>query len=139
LTVSVLTNAADGWSHLWLEGVIHILKRFEQAGPPTETTANWAGRWWSLWGAVDFVPVGDRVLVAAPGLPKPLLKVPELAVSAADDARIVQAGAFASFGEPVTRRRNKSGKVTSLRLAGMTLLPEAALAKELAARDDGHP
>jgi CubicO group peptidase (beta-lactamase class C family) len=139
LTVSVLTNAADGWSHLWLEGVMHILKRFEQSGPPTEATADWAGRWWSLWGAVDLVPVGDRVLVAAPGLPKPLLKVPELQILGTDDARIVQAGAFASFGEPVSRRRNKSGKVTSLRLAGMTLLPEAALAKELARHDGGLP
>ncbi len=131
LTVSVLTNAADGWSHGWLEGVLHILRRMAEAGAPTETTAGWASRWWSLWGASDLVPAGDRVLVAAPGLPKPLLKVPELEVTGPDEARIAQAGAFASYGEPVRRVRNKAGKITALRLAGMTLLPEATLVKEL--------
>ncbi len=134
VTVSVLTNAADGWSHGWLDGIIHILKRMADAGAPTDTTAGWAGRWWSLWGASDLVPAGDRVLVASPGLPKPLLKVPELEVTGPDEARIVQAGAFASYGEPARRIRNKAGKPTALRLASMTLLPEAALAKELRER-----
>ncbi len=136
ITVCILTNAADGSPNGWLDGVLHILKRMADAGPPTEATAAWSGRWWSVWGANDFVPAGDRVLVAAPGLPKPLLKVPELEVTGADEARIAQAGAFASFGEPVRRVRNKAGKVASIRLAGMTLLTEAALAKELAGRFD---
>ena len=134
LTVSVLTNAADGWSHGWVDGIIHILKRMADAGAPDAATAGWAGRWWSLWGASDLVPAGNRVLVAAPGLLKPLLKVPELEVTGPDSARIAQAGAFASYGEPVRRVFNKAGKVTVLRLAGMTLLPEAALAKELQGR-----
>ena len=131
LTVSVLTNAADGWSHGWMDGVLHILKRMAEAGPPTEATAGWSGRWWSLWGATDLVAAGDRVLVAAPGLPKPLLKVPELAVTGTDEAWVATASAFASVGEPVRRVRNAAGKVTAVRLASTTLLPEAALAKEL--------
>jgi CubicO group peptidase (beta-lactamase class C family) len=134
LTISVLTNAADGMSHMWLEGIAHILKRFADGGAPGETVADWSGRWWSLWGANDFVPVGDRVLVALPGMLKPLLKVAELEVSGADEARISQAGAFGNFGEPVRRLRNKAGKMTSVRYAGMTLLTEAALAKELGER-----
>jgi hypothetical protein len=28
LTISVLTNAIDGLAHPWLDGVVHILKRF---------------------------------------------------------------------------------------------------------------
>lgn len=135
LTVSVLTNAADGWSHGWMEGVVHILKRLADAGTPTEAAAGWSGRWWSVWGANDLVPAGDRVLVGAPGLLKPLLKVPELEMTGEDEARIAEAGAFASYGEPV-RRLRKAGKVVSVRLAGMTLLTEAALAKELAATEN---
>ncbi len=131
LTISVLTNAADGWSHQWLEGAVHILKRFEQAGAPEPAVADWLGRWWSVWGASDFVPVGNRVLVAAPGLLKPLLKVPEIEVTGSDAGRIVQSGAFGSYGEPVQRIRQKSGKVASVRLAGTLLVTQAALAKEL--------
>ncbi len=131
ITVSVLTNAADGWSHQWLEGMVHILKRFEQAGAPAPDVADWSGRWWSVWGANDFVPVGNRVLVAAPGLLRPMLKVPEIELTGSDEGRIVTSGAFGSYGEPVRRIRQKSGKVASVRFAGMTLLTEAALAKEL--------
>ena len=134
LTISILTNAADGWCHLWLDGAAHILKRFEQAGPPSDAVADWGGRWWSVWGANDFVPMGNRVMVAAPGLVKPMLQVPEIEVTGPDAGRIAQSGAFGSYGEPVQRVRQKAGKVGSMRFAGMTLVSEAALAKELTGR-----
>jgi CubicO group peptidase (beta-lactamase class C family) len=135
ISLSVLTNAADGLSHAWLEGAVHILKRFADLGAPTKATSDWGGRWWSLWGAVDFVPTGNRVLVGAPGLIKPLLQVPELDVTGPDTARIAQAGAFASYGEPVQRHRTKAGKLASIQLASGTLLRESALAKELTRRE----
>jgi hypothetical protein len=134
LTISVLTNAVDGMADAWLEGTLHILKRFEAEGAPVTATADWSGRWWSVWGATDLVAMGDKVLLAAPGMTNPFLKVTELKVAGADNARIVRAGAFDHFGEPVRRVRGKGGKVTELHIAGSKLVPEAALAKELAAR-----
>jgi CubicO group peptidase (beta-lactamase class C family) len=136
LAISVLTNAADGLSHQFLDGVLAILKRFHDDGPATKATADWTGRWWSLWGATDLVPVGDKVLLALPGMFNPFAKVPELAVLGPDEARIALAGAFASHGEPVRRVRNKAGKVIEVRIASGRALPEAQLAKEMRAQHD---
>ena len=134
LAISVLTNAVDGMAHAWLDGALHILRRFQAAGHPTAAAADWSGRWWSVWGAQDLVPMGDKVLLAAPNQPDPFLNVPELALTGPDTARIAQAGAFASYGEPVRRVRGRAGRVTELRIAGSAALPEAALATELLAR-----
>ncbi len=134
LTLSVLTNAVDGLAHAWLDGALSILKRFALEGPPTETTQDWTGRWWSTWGATDLVAMGNKVLVAAPALFQPFLKVPELTVTAPDEASITLAGGFASHGEPVRRLRNKSGKITAVHIASGTAYPEAAMAKDLTTR-----
>lgn len=136
LSVSVLTNAADGMSPQFLDGALHILKRFQTEGAASRTTVGWTGRWWSLWGATDLVAMGDKVLLALPGTIKPFDKVPELTVVDADTARIAQSGAFGSFGEPVRRVRNKAGRVTEVRIASGRSLPEAVLAKELRAQYD---
>ena len=137
LAISVLTNASDGMADAWLEGALHILKRFSAEGAPTAGAADWSGRWWSVWGPTDLVAMGDKVLLAAPGLTNPLLKVAELEVTGADDARIAQAGAFNSFGEPVRRVRGNAGAVSELWIAGAKMVPEAVLAKELLKRYGG--
>ncbi|HEY0302678.1 MAG TPA: serine hydrolase domain-containing protein [Rhizomicrobium sp.] len=134
LTVSLLTNAADGVPALWSDGVLHILSTFQKNGAPDPRTRDWSGRWWSLWGATDLVPMGDKVLCAMPGLATPFLKVTELAVTAKDEARIAQAGAFGNYGEPARLVRAKGGKPREVRLASGRLVPEAALRKELLAR-----
>ena len=67
LTVAVLTNAIDGWAGPWVDGVIHMLSAFAQHGAPSRKVRDWAGRWWGLWGAIDLVPMGNKVLAFAPG------------------------------------------------------------------------
>jgi hypothetical protein len=136
IAVSVLCNALDSAPGLWLDGILHILSRFKLEGAPTAKVRDWTGRWWGGWGAVDLVPMGDKVVVAAPGMATPFLKVSELAVTGRDKARIVQAGAYASYGEPVQRIRSKNGKVTAIHASSGRMLSEAALARELTARYD---
>lgn len=137
LTVSVLTNAADGLAHPWLEGVVHILRCFARNGAPARRVSGWTGRWWTVWGAVDLLPAGDKVFVTAPALLNPLMDASELAVTGRDKGRIALAGGFASHGEPVRRVRNKAGRVVELWLAGGKLVPEAKLAREMEARYGG--
>jgi len=66
LTISVSPNSSGGLPFLLLEGQYSIscgrspARRADPQGP------DWTGRWWSLWGASDLVPMGDKVLVAAP-------------------------------------------------------------------------
>ena len=58
LTISIMTNATDGWAGFWLDGAMHILRVFAKHGAPKRRVRDWTGRWWSAWGAVDLVPAG---------------------------------------------------------------------------------
>lgn len=134
LTISVLTNASDGLAHPWLDGVIHILKRFSELGAPSGTTQGWTGRWWTLWGATDLVPFADKVLCALPATFTPLLDAPELRIEAPDLGRFTRASGFNSPGETARLIRDGKGEVESVWLGGGHLLTEAALQAEMTGR-----
>ena len=91
LTVSILTNASDGWAGFWADGALHILRRFATRGAPSEKVRDWAGRWWNTWGAADLVPIGEVVLVANPWMGKRLLDASEIEVTDRDEGRIALA------------------------------------------------
>ncbi len=134
LAVSVLTNAADGLAHVWLDGIVHILRAFERNGAPDRKLASWSGRWWSLWGAFDLVPMNGKVLVAAPGAVNPFLDASEITLTAKDRGKITLAPGGGSHGQGVRRIRDKEGEVAELWLAGTRLLPEAEVAREMRER-----
>jgi D-alanyl-D-alanine carboxypeptidase len=132
LAVSVLTNAADGTSHAWLEGVLHILQAYAAHGAPGKRSADWQGRFWSLWGAFDLLPVGQgRVLVANPALANPVLDATEVTVSGRDRGAITLAGGFGSHGEPVRLERGRKGRIDALWLGGARLAPAAEVMRSL--------
>ncbi len=137
MTISVLTNAADGLAHPWLDGAVHIMRCFARNGAPSRRVMGWTGRWWSVWGTFDLLPAGDKVFVALPGFLNPLSDVSELAVTGRDKGRIALAGSFASHGEPARLVRDKRGRIVELWLAGTRLVNEAKLAKEMEARYGG--
>ena len=139
LTVSVLTNAADGPAQVWLDGALQVLRAFRRDGAPSRKTAPWHGRWWSLWGAVDLVPMKDKVFIANPLLSNPMQDASEITVaSRARDGtamgRIDLAGGFANHGEPVRLVFDGRGKAKEFRLSGSKLLPQSKVEKELFAR-----
>jgi D-alanyl-D-alanine carboxypeptidase len=139
LTVSVLTNAADGMSHGWVDGTLQILRAYARNGAPSRRTAGWSGRWWSLWGAVDLLPMADKVLVATPAMLNPFMDATEIEAGKRDrhgdaQGRIALAGAFGSHGEPVRLTRDAGGKAAEFWLAGGKLLPEKKVMKELEAK-----
>lgn len=134
LTVSVLTNAIDGLAHPWLDGVVHILKRFKQAGPADADLADWSGRWWTLWGCGDLIAMSGKVLVANPALLEPFHDAPEIAIEAKDIGRIARASGFGSPGETVTLNRGADGRVESVRLGGGLVVTEEALLAEMTER-----
>jgi len=139
LTVSVLTNATDGWAGYWLDGVLHILRGFATRGAPSRSVSDWNGRWWSTWGAIDLIPIGKIVVVANPHAGNPFLDASEVTVARKDKGRISLAGGYGSHGEPVRRTRDETGAVTELWLAGSKLLPEAQVAAEMQARHEALP
>lgn len=88
LTVSFATHAIDGDPSGMAESALRILQVFADGGAPSKKVADWSGRFWSLWGASDFVPLGNKVLVAIMGAANPFAEVSELAPIGPDPARI---------------------------------------------------
>jgi CubicO group peptidase (beta-lactamase class C family) len=134
LSISVLTNSIDGWAGIWVDGIMHVLQAFARNGAPSRKVRDWSGRWWTLWGAVDLLPMGNKVMVASPGFVNPLFDASELEITGRTAGRIAVANGYGSHGEPVRCVRAKSGRLTELRLAGTRLLPAAQVAREMEAR-----
>ncbi len=140
LAVSVLTNAADGLSHQWLDGALHVMQAFEKHGAPSRRTARWQGRFWNLWGAFDLLPMGGvRVLLANPGLANPLQDASEVDVAATDRGTVTLGGGFANHGEPVRIERDARGRVRTLWHGGTALVREPVAAKALTAASRSRP
>ena len=118
LALSVLTNAADGLAQTFADGALHILRGYARHGPPTQATRAWRGRWWSLWGAFDLVPLADRVLVANPTLANPFQDASEITPEGPSRGRITLAGGFANHGEPAHLRRGTAARGPELLLGG---------------------
>jgi CubicO group peptidase (beta-lactamase class C family) len=136
LSISVLTNAVDGWAGVWLDGIMHVLQAYARNGPPARNVKDWTGRWWTLWGATDLVPMGNKVLLASPGFVNPLFDASEVAITGRNAGRIVLANGYGSHGEPVRCVRAKSGRITEVWLGATQLLPAARVAREIEARYD---
>jgi CubicO group peptidase (beta-lactamase class C family) len=137
LAVSVVTNAIDGAADRWMEGMIHILATFAKQGAPTNQVRDWIGRWWTLWGAVDLVPMGDKVIVGVPSLLNPFIDATEISVSSTDRGRIILAAGLGRHGEDVRRIRGRNGKIDQVWLGGTRFLPGAEFAAELEQRYGG--
>lgn len=134
LAITILTNSTDGWAGLWVDGAMHILCAFATRGAPARRVRDWTGRWWSQWGAVDLVPIGNLVIAANPHAINPFMDTSEIEVSGRDAGKISLAGGYGSHGEGVRRSRNKAGKVTDIWLAGANLKPEKIIASEIERR-----
>jgi CubicO group peptidase (beta-lactamase class C family) len=134
LAIAVLTNAIDGWAGLWVDGVVHILRAYAKNGAPARKVKDWSGRWWTLWGAVDLVPMGNKVMAVAPGFLNPMLDAGEIEITGRSTGRIAVASGYGSYGEPVRCRRNASGEIVDIWLAATNLRPAAKVAREMEAR-----
>jgi CubicO group peptidase (beta-lactamase class C family) len=135
LAISILTNAIDGWAGPWVDGAIRILRRFAREGAPSPAVSDWTGRWWTVWGAGDLVPMGEKVVAANPHfLLNPFMDASEIEITGPDQGRIAVAAGSGSHGEEVRRVRDGDGNITELWFAATKFLPEAEIAAEIEAR-----
>ena len=134
LAITILTNCIDGWAPFWMDGAMQILRAFQSRGAPSRRVRDWTGRWWTIWGAIDLVPMGNRVLVASPHINNPFMDAAEIEVTGRDTGKFASAAGYASHGEPVRRVRDKRGKVSDIWLGGANLKPASVVAREIARR-----
>jgi D-alanyl-D-alanine carboxypeptidase len=134
ITISVLSNAVDGLANGWLESVIHILKTIHDLGEPSPATANWRGRWWTLWGPLDLIPGSDKVLAAMPSQPSPFFDASELQPTGPDTAIVAKAQAFGDLGEGCRLIRDAAGVIEQVQIGGRRLVTQSALEAEVRGR-----
>jgi CubicO group peptidase (beta-lactamase class C family) len=134
VTITILTNATDGWAGFWIDGAMQILRTFATHGAPKRRVRDWTGRWWSPWGATDLVPMGNIVMAANPHAFNPFLDATEIEVTGRDTGRVSLAAGYGSHGEAVRRTRNKAGTVTEVWFAGGKGTREKAVAAEMERR-----
>ena len=134
IALSLLANSMDAFTWPWVDGILQILQTFDKHGAPTSRTRDWTGRWWSLWGPVDLVPVGSGVLAVSPALTAPFTDATELTPSGKDRALMSQANGYAAFGEEARLVRDARGRVKELWLGGSLNRPEKVVAREVQRR-----
>lgn len=127
VTVVVLTNAIDGPASVWLDGIVHILRTFHDEGVPDAGAADWTGRWWNLWGPLDFVATGSHVRAFSPAAQPPFAGASHISLSGSDQGRITRAPAAERPGEAVVRARDQNGAVRAIRIGGQNYVTEAEL------------
>ncbi len=134
VTIAVLTNAIDGPAEPWLDAIVHILWRFHHDGAPAAEYADWLGRWWSMFGPVDFVPLGAKILAVNPAFHPPFAEASEITLTDRDHGLVTRAPGIARFAEPVWRVRNQDGAVAAIRMGDAGFVSEEALKQRLSAQ-----
>jgi D-alanyl-D-alanine carboxypeptidase len=126
LVISVLTNAIDGPAQELAHGLLKLVDtaltpRAEVPPPPAGIPlASSTGRFAGLWGVLDVVELGGRLVLVRPTLPDPLHGMEELQVVDAGTLRVAAQPGFGASGELVPLERDDAGRVVALRLAGVT-------------------
>ena len=131
LSISLLTNSVDAPSSIWSDALLHILQIFSVRGAPSPKTRAWEGRWWDLWKTVDFVPMGDRILISDPGLQVPFRDVSEITLTARDHGIITTAPGAGNFGEKARLVRETNGPPREAWLGGTKLSSRSKITSEL--------
>jgi CubicO group peptidase (beta-lactamase class C family) len=133
LTVVVLTNAIDGPAQQLALGIVKLVdyaldaakeQSAADGAEPAADLASYTGHFAALWGLIDVVDLGGRLVLVAPNQPDPTVAMEKLEVVDADTLRIAEATGFSSPGETVRYTRS-DGRVTSVLLAGTTIVPVA--------------
>jgi D-alanyl-D-alanine carboxypeptidase len=122
LAVAVCTNAVDGPALPLAKGLLRLVE-LATTGVPDPAAARpgalerFTGRFASLWGVLDVVRLGDRLVALDPvaDLPGP---AGELRVVGDDALLVTAASGFAAPGELLRYAFDDAGRTTAVRAAG---------------------
>ncbi|WP_411699986.1 serine hydrolase domain-containing protein [Conyzicola sp.] len=139
LAISVLTNAVDGPAAELSNGVLRLIDAalvqtpaLSLAAPATARTdipsARFTGRFANMWGVLDVVQLGERLVSLHPGSPNPLDGLDELEIVDENTLLIRKGSGFGSVGERMIYEFDAGGAVVSVRgSGGMSLWPLGAM------------
>lgn len=141
IAVSVLTNVIDGPAQMYAANLFRLIDLARKPPPaaPTGDLASFTGRFASLWGVIDVVELGGRLVQLDPTVGDPTADPIELAVVDGDTLRISEAPGYASPGERIVYTRDDDGSVRHVIAGGgMTMFPFDDVAAGLAGIERVH-
>jgi len=126
VVVSVLTNAIDGPADVLARGLFALLDLALAApAPGGADLARYTGRFANLWGVLDVVELGGRLVLLHPASPAPTEGYVELTVEGPDVLRQEAVAGFGSAGETVEYEWAADGRPAAVRFGGITAWPLA--------------
>jgi len=129
LSISVLTNAADGPAAVLCNGILRLIDcALDDDAKAKVESADvlklFEGRFAALWGYTDVVNLGGRLYSMAPTLDNPAEVATGLEVVSDTELKVVDDGGFGGYGEKMRYVFNEDGSVEKVRGAtGHTLVP----------------
>jgi len=143
LALSVMTNAVDGPAGELSAGILRLIDAalvqapaLSLAGPAATRTdipsTRFTGRFANMWGVVDVVQLGERLVSLHPGSPNPLDGLDELEIIDENTLLIKKGSGFGSIGERMVYEFDTDGAVSLVRgSGGMSLRPLVALGEAM--------
>jgi CubicO group peptidase (beta-lactamase class C family) len=129
LSISVLTNTADGPASALCNAILQIIDRAldekAKAEPQDDDVlAPFVGRYATLWGVTDVVALGGRLYLMSPTLENPAATASGLEVISGTELKVVDDEGFGGYGEAMRFTFAEDGCVERIRGAsGQTLVP----------------
>lgn len=131
VALSVFTNAIDGPAGSLADGVIKLIAAAgeeasadEACGLSEDATSRFCGRFASLWGVVDLVRIGDRLMLVPPSAEDPTESPTVVVPDGEDRLRVVRAGGYGGYGEQLRFSFAPDGSVESISgPSGISQLP----------------
>lgn len=122
--VCVCTNAIDGAAEELAVGVVKLVDVVASGGDVEPALDRWTGRFANVWGVLDVVRAGSRLLGLRLNQPDPTRDALELEPLDDTTLRVSGSNGFGAYGELVRYTFADHGSVTSIRgPGGLTMTP----------------
>lgn len=143
LAISVLTNAVDGPAAELSNGILRLIDAaLVQApalslGRPAQAhsdipSSRFTGRFANMWGVLDVVQLGERLVSVHPGSPNPIDGLDELEILDENTLLIRKGSGFGSVGERMVYEFDHDDNITLVRgSGGMSLTPLGELGEAM--------
>lgn len=137
IVVSVLTNAIDGHADPFATGLFSLIDlALDETKPQTDRDlTEYSGRFACMWGVVDIVPFGGRLLAIDPRQADPAKAHQTLSIDG-DTVRTEQVPGFGPTSESIRFDRDDTGAIVAVNIGGMTHWPFDTYREAL---DSGNP
>ncbi len=138
LVVAIFGNAIDCRAANFVSGIYSIINFFKEKQkltPANDSLNKYFGRFYCLWGAIDFVPAGDKIYVVRPDEIAPFSNATELSYIQGSCFKITEDNGYHHYGEEVTFDLDSNGNIEKVVYGGINCYHKETFLKTLRKKD----